>query len=261
MILYFTGTGNSRYLAMFLSQLLKDECINSADYMKKNEAGLFKSEKPYVFVFPTYAYRMPHIFEDFIKRSHFEGSKKAYFIMSCGADTGNAIKYIKHLCQEKDMEFMGLEVVVMPDNYIVMYAGTSEKEVPAIIEKASYQIMKVSSTILEQKKRDDLSISIVDKIKSGKTNDLFYKFFVHADKFYATDACISCGICEQNCPLNNIKLVEGKPIWSDSCTHCLACICSCPKKAIEYGNGTKKRARYYLSKEQANELIKNYNKR
>lgn len=256
MIIYFSGTGNSRYLAMLLSQQLKEECINSSEYMRRNEFGVFHSDKPYIFVFPTYAYRMPHIFEEFIQNSFFEGNKKAYFIMSCGADTGNSVQYIRKLCQEKNLEFMGLEPIVMPDNYVVMYAPTSEKEVPAIIQKASSQVLAISKPIHEQKKLKELSISVIDKIKSGKTNDLFYKFFVSANKFYATDACVSCGLCQQNCPLNNIELVNGKPKWSDSCTHCLACIGSCPKKAIEYGKGTKNRTPYYLSVDRAKELIR-----
>ena len=52
----------------------------------------------------------------------------------------------------------------------------------------------------------------------------------------ATDACIGCGKCVELCPLNNIRLENGKPVWGKHCTHCMACICYCPKEAIEYGN-------------------------
>lgn len=67
---------------------------------------------------------------------------------------------------------------------------------------------------------------------------------MHSKKFYATNKCISCGKCENVCPLKNIHLKEGKPIWGNNCTHCMACICSCPKAAIEYGKHTKNRERY-----------------
>lgn len=62
----------------------------------------------------------------------------------------------------------------------------------------------------------------------------YYKWFMKAKAFYATDECVSCGKCAASCPLNNIKLVEGRPVWGDDCTHCMACINLCPKQAIEY---------------------------
>ncbi|MGI6348304.1 MAG: EFR1 family ferrodoxin [Eubacteriales bacterium] len=63
---------------------------------------------------------------------------------------------------------------------------------------------------------------------------MFYPLFVHAKKFYELDTCISCGLCEKVCPPNNIKLIDDKSSRSDKCTHCMACICRCPEKAIEF---------------------------
>ena len=73
MILYFTGTGNSEYLALALRDALADDCVDARVGMRRGEAGRFDSESPYVFVFPTYAWRMPHVFEDYLRRSEFSG--------------------------------------------------------------------------------------------------------------------------------------------------------------------------------------------
>lgn len=82
------------------------------------------------------------------------------------------------------------------------------------------------------------------KTSSGVINTLFYPLIVSAKKFYATDACIGCGKCTEVCPLNNVSLKDGKPVWGDHCTHCMACICKCPKEAVEYGNRSKGKPRY-----------------
>lgn len=95
-------------------------------------------------------------------------------------------------------------------------------------------------------------------IKAGDTgpvNPVFYRFFVKADAFRATDACIGCGRCVELCPLNNVHLKNGKPVWGKNCTHCMACICYCPKEAIEYGEKSKGKPRYHveaLEKKQKN---------
>ena len=60
------------------------------------------------------------------------------------------------------------------------------------------------------------------------------------------DACIGCGRCVELCPLNNVHLKNGKPVWGKNCTHCMACICYCPKEAIEYGRKSKGKPRYHF---------------
>lgn len=70
---------------------------------------------------------------------------------------------------------------------------------------------------------------------SSAVNPIFYPLFVKAKPFAAGNACISCGKCEKLCPMNNITLPNGRPVWGDNCTQCMACICYCPTEAIEYG--------------------------
>ena len=90
----------------------------------------------------------------------------------------------------------------------------------------------------------------MDKLKSGPINEGFYKFYVKADAFFATDVCIGCGACVEACPLNNIRLNNGKPIWDKHCTHCMACICGCPTEAIEYGKRSRGKPRYQCPKDE-----------
>ena len=61
-----------------------------------------------------------------------------------------------------------------------------------------------------------------------------------------SEACIGCGKCVELCPLSNIYLENGKPVWGKNCTHCMACICYCPKEAIEYGRKSKGKPRYHF---------------
>ena len=89
-----------------------------------------------------------------------------------------------------------------------------------------------------------LSDLVSEKLET--TVKLPYPLFVKADAFYSTDECIGCGLCEKLCPLKNIQIKDHRPVWGKKCTHCMACIAKCPKKAIEYGKKSRRKNRYYI---------------
>lgn len=48
-----------------------------------------------------------------------------------------------------------------------------------------------------------------------------------------TDACLSCGICMDECPSGAISEGEDRfVIDADTCTECGSCISVCPNEAI-----------------------------
>lgn len=245
MILYFSGTGNSRYVAQVIKKVTQDTIISVNELLKKGIKGPLSSEKPYVFVCPTYAWRIPRILEEFIKQTTFGGNKKVYFVLTCGSETHNAQKYVKELCNKKGFELMGFYSVIMPENYIAMFDVPDKKEADLIIEKALPHILTLSEKIRLNESLPAENIPYKSKLMSGISNGPFYKFFVNAKGFYATEACINCGKCEKLCSLNNITMYNQRPQWDDHCTHCMACICGCPKEAIEYNNKSKGKPRYY----------------
>ena len=247
MIIYFSGTGNSRYVAESIALRTNDELVNANEYIKANRIADFTSETPYVFVAPTYAWRIPRVFSEFIENGTFKGSKIAYFVMTCGTDIGNADKYIRELCDKKDMQYMGVKKVQMPENYVAMYDVTDKAESELLIAESDKTAKTLSEIILSGIALPSEKIGVVAKMKSRQINPIFYSLFVKARGFYVTDKCISCGKCEELCPLNNIKLAEGKPVYGDRCTHCMACICACPTEAIEYKKHTVGKPRYYNS--------------
>ena len=66
MIIYFSATGNSKFVAEAIADRLGDETVNANKYIKEGKKGTFTSEKPYVFVFPVYLSTSPAIFREFI---------------------------------------------------------------------------------------------------------------------------------------------------------------------------------------------------
>ena len=244
MIIYFSGTGNSKYCAQMLADKLEDKLLDSFEFIKNEISAELISSKPWVFVSPTYCWQLPHIFEDFIRSARFEGCKEAYFVMTCGSDIGNAGEKIQKLCQEVGLKFQGVIPVVMPENYIAMFEVPQPDIAKRIVLVAKRSLLKAVRKIQNGEQFPEQKVHLLDKFKSGPLNPFFYKIFVKAKPFYATDACVGCGKCTNVCVLNNISIKDGKPEWGDACTHCMACICGCPTESIEYGKKSLGKPRY-----------------
>ena len=246
MIFYFSGTGNSQLAAKEIGAVTGEPVVSINQLLKEGAKGSFQSDGPLVFVTPTYAWRMPRVVEQWIREAHFEGNPNAYFVLTCGVGCGNAAAYAQKLCTEKGLRFCGLAPVVMPENYLAMFATPSEGECQAILEKAVPEIQILAQRIQRGENFPAVPGSAKDKLLSGPVNTLFYQFAVTDKGFTVSDSCISCGKCAQRCPLGNIGIASGKPVWKGNCTHCMACIAGCPTQAIEYQSKSKGQHRHYI---------------
>ena len=244
MILYFSGTGNSKYVAEQIAKIIGDKLISINDRLKNNNISKITVQDNLIFVVPTYAWRIPRIVRDFIFKTDFENVKNAWFVMTCGSEIGNAEKYNKQLCTEKNFNYMGTIGVVMPENYIAMFNSPTPDEIEKIFNKADKEIEIIANQINENKPFSTSRNNLQDKFMSGPVNMLFYPMFVKSSGFFADNKCTSCGKCVKVCPLNNIEIENGKPVWQKNCTHCMACISYCPTNAIEYGKKTLGKQRY-----------------
>lgn len=247
MILYFSGTGNSEYVAKRIANGIDDEIINLFDKLRTNDYSEISSEKPFVIVTPTYAWEMPLIVRDWIAKTPLTGNKDISFVLTCGSSISAAGHYAKELTDSIGMNYKGIASVVMPENYIAMFAAPNKEKALKIVDKAEVKIDAIIANIKEGKQLTEeagpLGILFTRAMNWG-----FYKQYVHDDKFYVKDTCNGCGLCTRKCPKNNVTLVDDKPKWNGDCTHCMACICYCPQAAIEYGKHSVGQPRYICPK-------------
>lgn len=246
MILYFTGTGNSRYIAKRIAKKTCDDMICINERIKSKDSGSVSVSGDLIIVTPTYAWRIPTLVKEWLLQTSFVDVEHVWFVMNCGDSIGRADRYNQELCTKKNWKYMGTMQIVMPENYIAMFPVPDENEAEKIIEAAEPVIEEAISCIQMAKQFPQRKGHLWDGLFSGLVNRLFYPLFVKATPFYAKASCIGCGKCVSLCPLNNIRLEKGRPAWGSECTHCMACICCCPVKAIEYGKKSEGKPRYHL---------------
>ena len=246
MILYFSGTGNSKYTAQRIADALGDESVDMNERIKVSDTSPIETGERLIVVTPTYAWRIPRVVRDWLLKTQLHGAKRAWFVMTCGSEIGNADKYNRKLCMEKELTCMGTAQIVMPENYIAMFSAPQADAARKIVAKAEPDIDHAIAAIQSSQPFAPTRNNPYDRFMSGPVNPIFYKFCVKADAFTASDTCIGCGQCAKRCPMNSITIKGGKPVWGKNCTHCMACICYCPVSAIEYGKKSVGQPRYHF---------------
>ena len=87
MILYFSASGNSRFIAEHAAALLEDEACSLNARIRLDQHDPLESARPYVLVCPTYAWRIPRIVEEHLRHTELKGSRQIYLLVSaCPAD-------------------------------------------------------------------------------------------------------------------------------------------------------------------------------
>ena len=241
MILYFSATGNCAFAAKRIAEKTGDELVNLLGKFRANDHSPLRSEKPWVVVAPVYVAEMPRLVRDC-------GSRDIFFVFTCASEMSCSGYFARRLAEEKGMVYHGSASVKMPTNYPIFFTVKEDYECRRLVEEAIPVIDKAAEIIslngvIPEKKPSKAILGCTIPV-----NDLYYKYFVKAKDFYATDACIGCGKCTTVCPCVNVRLENGRPVWGEACTHCMACLSSCPKEAIEYRGKTEGKRRYHFPK-------------
>ena len=87
MILYFSGTGNSKYVAQRMAEALNQSLLSMNDRIRSHDTSPVETDERLVIVTPTYAWRIPRLVRDWLLETEFPGAAQAWFIMTCGSET------------------------------------------------------------------------------------------------------------------------------------------------------------------------------
>lgn len=251
MILYFSTTGNTRFIAHQLAALLNDEALDLLGKIKNGDYSPIRSEKPYVICSPVYVCEMPRFLAGFLRKTPLNGNKDVYFVFTSGGYSGISGVLAHNLMRKKRLRYLGCADVTMPRNYIAnnMYPELDAPEIERRIHTAAEGIGSVASAIQNGEQLRSRHVWLFETLITLPFNPVWCRFRQGTSGFHVADRCIGCGKCARICPLNVIGMDDGKPVWNGKhCAHCMSCIQNCPVEAIEYGTITQPKKRYQFEK-------------
>ena len=109
MIYYFSGTGNSKWIAEQLASITDDLAL---DIMDSSTSRLIDGETIGI-VFPVYAWAPPEVVLDFVKKLEIQPSF-SFGVATCGEDAGYSMEKLNESFQLDSMYSIS-----MPNNYLI----------------------------------------------------------------------------------------------------------------------------------------------
>ena len=250
MIYYFSGCGNSRHIAETLASGLNDQLvfIPEAERQKRFDYTPTDGER-LGFVFPIYSWAPPKLVINFIEKMQFSTKPRyVYFVCTCGDNCGLTENIFRKILKDKGLTLSACCSVQMPETYLGMpgFKLDTKENAQRKIQEADNKMKTIIPRLLNNESFSDMTVGGFAWLKSRIINPGFNRSATDDSKYRTTDQCIHCGKCVEVCPLQNITLEDGRPVWHGHCTICMACYHHCPVNAIQYGKATVGKGQYYF---------------
>jgi len=243
MIYFFSGTGNSKYIAERIANTIGDKAVSIEVAERKVQLN---EDEALGFVAYTAWFQIPPLMREFINNLEVGMSSKnyVYYVASYGSTPGFHGEDARRTLAGKGIILDASYSVKQPDTWTPIFDLSNPAAVARTNEEAEKQITAVIAHIQSHNK--------------GNHTDRRWPYFIkpftarllarecQTKHFYVEDTCIGCGLCAKKCPVQAIEIKDKRPVWTKpECTLCFRCLHHCPNFAIQYGNGkTKQHGQY-----------------
>lgn len=240
MVLFFSATGNCKYIAARLTQSVEREMIAITDCIQ-NERYAFSDETIGI-ISPTYDWGLPSIVKEFLEKATFH-TEYLYFIATYGTTPG-ASGYMANKAIH-DREIDAYYSVRMVDTWTPIFDLSTPEKVEKYTKTTEAEIESAIRGIRERRANKHMSPRTPAFITEWIAEPIYNQRVRRTSHFHVEASCIACGLCEKKCPVQAIGMQDKCPVWiKDKCVMCLGCLHRCPKFAIQYGKSTRKHGQY-----------------
>lgn len=233
-VLYFSSTGNSLYVAKRIggSALSIPQCIERERYaFEDTEIGV---------VFPVYGLCVPPFIMEFLEK--LDVTCDYFFaVATYGFFPGAVCGQLREVVTKNGRRFDFIDRLKMAENCITFSDMAKQKGDSDNQQRAIAALLEA----IGAKRRFLRKDSAFQRLMTGHHRKN-YEFPTGAGitkQLTVDGSCVGCGTCQRVCPMRNISVTDGRPVFGENCVSCGACLQNCPKTAVHH-KAEKSAARY-----------------
>jgi ferredoxin/flavodoxin len=246
MIYYFSGTGNTLFIAKELAALLQGELVSISSAAQAER--ICPSADTIGIVYPVYYGDLPPVVHDFAKKLQGLENKYIFAVSNYGGGYGVSMTMLEQCVTAAGGTLAAAYGIHMPQNAFRKFWENNGR----LVEKSRKSCRTIAENTRLGKKGikqrgilprlilplHTLFVPLYKKglaRRSGMPADTEMDVLVRAAgrTYTVNEKCTACGLCEKVCPVANIVIIKGRPKWQSRCENCLACYNWCPSRAIE----------------------------
>ncbi len=232
-IIYFSGTGNTKFIAKNMKNKLQEydydcDLIN----IEKDKINIDDYES-LIIGGPVYVDRYPEILLNYVENNlkNFTGRCMLFTTQASNKDSTAFQHCINRM---PNLNITYCTFFVMPNNfYNFMFKKSSKEEENQCFDKSLLIVEESIKNFLDGRvknySRKKLTVKMIDI-----TYKFIFNYYVGFENKKITidkQKCTSCKLCEKLCPVNCIKINDGVS-FNKNCLFCQRCINICPNNAF-----------------------------
>jgi ferredoxin len=259
-LIYFSGTGNTDYVARYLAHKIESEPVEiELRSIEWQPAEAVTGFDLLVVGFPVYAADSPEFVQAYLRRLPPGEGRGAVVFCTKGAYAGRAVERNLRRLAGRGYVPLGGGSVLMPGSDGLSMVGKDSWMARKALEK-DYDHLEDADRLAEELSatlRDLLAGRSVEAVRKplprrpvGALSDRVWAAVYRASegscraRLHADQRCEGCSLCSRVCPVDNVELRDRRPHFADRCILCLRCLHACPQEAIQIARFTVDKFRW-----------------
>ena len=260
LFIYFSGTGNTDYVARYLAHKIESEPVEiEVRSIEWQPAEAVTGFDLLAVGFPVYAADSPEFVQDYLAHLPPGEGRGAFVFCTKGAYAGGAVQRNLQRLTAGGYVPLGGGSVLMPgtdglsmvarDSWMARKALEKDYDHLKDADRLSQEISATLRALHDGRPVGALRRSLSRRPVGVLSDEVWAALYKASEgycrkRLHADNRCQGCGLCARVCPVDNIELIDNRPHFAARCVLCLRCLHACPQEAIQIARLTVDKFRW-----------------